>query len=131
LKGKAAHCHVMRRRETGKVDERRNNIMFRQTLSRIAVLIVAVMLVDLTTPGEARAQFYYYDDTPPQMGYIYPGVPYTNRWSAPYYQGYGPPYVSYYVRPFPPVWAPNYRSNYYGNYYGPTIGAHDAYYYGY
>jgi hypothetical protein len=103
--------------------------MFRHTLLQTCFVVAALLLVGLTTLPEANGQLYYYDDTPPQMGYVYPGVPYTNRWSAPYYQGYGPPYAPYYVRPFPPVWAPNY--DHYGNYYGPTVGAHDAYYYGY
>jgi hypothetical protein len=105
--------------------------MCRQTILVTVVVVAMLGAASFALHNTAKAEFfwggpYFYDDTPPQMGYVYPGVPYTNRYGAPYYQGYGAPYSNYYVRPFPPVWAPNYNS--YGNYYGPTVGSYDAYY---
>lgn len=92
------------------------------------ILIIAVF-AGLSTGGLAIANSddiwpwwdsYFYDPTPPRAGYVYPGVPYTNRhglpyyqgYGPPYYQGYGPPYTGFYASPYYPVTTVPY--NYYG-----------------
>ena len=101
--------------------------MFTRTLltTTLAVLVsVAIWMI----PSAATAQ-YFYDDTPPRMGYIYPGVPYANRYGPPYYQGYGAPYSNVYVQPFPHMLAqPPYYRGYSGYYYGPYTAYYGAYY---
>lgn len=102
--------------------------MFPRTLLT-TMLVVVVGIAGWAIPSTTTAQYfggpYFYDDTPPRMGYVYPGVPYTNRYGPPYYQGYGAPYANIYVPPFPPVPARSY--NYGGYYYGPTTGYYNNY----
>jgi hypothetical protein len=61
---------------------------------------------------------YFYDDTPPRMGYVYPGVPYYPGYGPPYYPGYGPPYQPT-ISPHYPY--PNYVP-YYRVYRAPYLG---------
>jgi hypothetical protein len=112
--------------------------MFRYSLVATtfgAAIVVATFVTMNDTTAQEFIEPFIFDDTPPQSGYYYPGVPFANAYASPYYPGYGPPYYPGYGPPYTRNWGRDYlypRYPVFKQYRTPYMATNGYYdYYGY